>query len=79
MSGFYEFSAPMLLFLSVISFIIHFRNQRRKTLIQRPVNVRKNKVKESRVITIPLQSADLGTQTCQHNKLCHFCPVRKLG
>ncbi len=36
MNGIDVLSAPILLLLSVISFIIHFRNERRKSLIERP-------------------------------------------
>jgi len=42
MNGVYAFLAPILLLLSVISFVIHFRNERKKTLIERPFHAAKD-------------------------------------
>jgi len=77
MNGVYAFLAPILLLLSVISFIIHFRNERKKTLIERPFHAAKE-AKEGAVPGVTLQSGGQATQPyCAPSKFCRFCPMRK--
>lgn len=77
MNGIYAFLAPVLLLLSVISFIIHFRNERKKTLIERPFYSGKSEVAEGGKISSVVQStAEAVHQQCSH-KMCRFCPLGK--
>lgn len=78
MNGVYAFLAPILLLLSVISFVIHFRNERKKTLIERPFHAAKDSGKESSIAGVTVQSGGQAVQSyCEQSKLCRFCPMRK--
>lgn len=77
MNGIDVLSAPILLLLSVISFIIHFRNERRKSLIERPffaasVNLKKKKKTTSEVVDVVAQNS---VQPNCTRKLCRYCPI----
>ncbi len=74
MNGVYVFLAPVLLLLSIASFFIHFRNERKKTLIERPFRAAKQ------VEQVNAQNggqAQAVHQSCCLHKLCHFCPIRR--
>ncbi|CAI2097944.1 MULTISPECIES: hypothetical protein [Serratia] len=77
MNGIDVLSAPILLLLSVISFIIHFRNERRKSLIERPffaasVDLKKKKKTTSEVVDVVAQNS---VQPNCTRKLCRYCPI----
>lgn len=78
MNGIYAFLAPILLLLSVVSFVIHFRNERKKTLIERPFHAAKPETKEVSITATTAQSDGQGqtaTQPCCPHKFCRFCPI----
>ncbi|WP_421080846.1 hypothetical protein [Serratia fonticola] len=75
MNGIDVLSAPILLLLSVISFIIHFRNERRKSLIERPffaASVDLKKKTTSEVVDVVAQNS---VQPNCTRKLCRYCPI----
>ncbi|TQI80860.1 hypothetical protein FHU10_4243 [Serratia fonticola] len=74
MNGIYAFLAPVLLLLSVISFIIHFRNERRKTLIERPFHTGKAELKEGGMVGGCARGAGASACSCS-NKICRYCPI----
>ncbi|CAM4200814.1 hypothetical protein [Serratia silvae] len=78
MNGIDVLSAPVLLLLSVISFIIHFRNGRRKSLIERPflpgsADLKKKTTPD--VVDVAMQSNVQSEQPCCTRKLCRYCPI----
>jgi hypothetical protein len=78
MNGIDVLSAPILLLLSVISFIIHFRNERRKSLIERPffagsVDLKKKTMPD--VVEVTEQNSVQAVQPCCTRKLCRYCPI----
>ncbi len=76
MNGIYAFLAPVLLLLSVISFIIHFRNERRKTLIERPFHSGKQELKEGVMASVGGQGAEQTMPSCScSSKFCRYCPM----
>lgn len=76
MNGIYAFLAPVLLLLSVISFIIHFRNERRKTLIERPFHAGRQELKDAVLAGVAGQGAGETLSSCGcSNKVCRFCPL----
>ncbi|WP_422528675.1 hypothetical protein [Serratia fonticola] len=75
MNGIDVLSAPVLLLLSVISFIIHFRNERKKSLIERPFfagSADSKKKTMSDVVDVAVQNS---VQPCCPRKLCRYCPI----
>lgn len=75
MNGIDVISAPVLLLLSVISFIIHFRNERKKSLISRPFFAGSADLKKKTtpdVVDVAMQSS---VQSCCTRKLCRYCPL----
>ncbi|WP_337264825.1 MULTISPECIES: hypothetical protein [unclassified Serratia (in: enterobacteria)] len=75
MNGIYAFLAPILLLLSVVSFIIHFRNERKKTLIERPFHAAKQETKE--VAVTAQNNGQAAAQPCCTHTFCRFCPIAK--
>ncbi|WP_260515913.1 hypothetical protein [Serratia fonticola] len=72
MNGIDVLSAPILLLLSVISFIIHFRNERRKSLIERPFFGGNADLKKKTTPDVVVQNS---VQPCCTRKLCRYCPI----
>ncbi|WP_125828697.1 hypothetical protein [Serratia oryzae] len=77
MNGIYAFLAPILLLLSVVSFIIHFRNERKKTLIERPFHGAKQEAREVSIAVTAQNNGQAAAQPCCPHKFCRFCPVAK--
>lgn len=78
MNGIDVLSAPVLLLLSVISFIIHFRNERKKSLIERPFFSGNSNVKQKTtldVVDVTMKNSVQTAQPCCSRKLCRYCPV----
>lgn len=78
MNGIDVLAAPVLLLLSVISFIIHFRNERKKSLIERPffsggLDLKQNTTPEG--VDVAAQNSVRATQLCCTRKLCRYCPI----
>jgi hypothetical protein len=75
MNGIDVLSAPILLLLSVISFIIHFRNERRKSLIERPFfagSADSKKKTTPEIVDVAMQNS---VRPCCTRKLCRYCPI----
>jgi biotin synthase-like enzyme len=75
MNGIDVLSAPILLLLSVISFIIHFRNERKKSLIERPFFAGSADSKKKTMpdeVDVAMQSS---VEPCCTRKLCRYCPI----
>lgn len=77
MNGIYAFLAPILLLLSVVSFIIHFRNERKKTLIERPFHAAKQEAREISITVTTQNNGQATVEPCCAHKFCRFCPIRK--
>lgn len=78
MNGIDVLLAPILLLLSVISFIIHFRNERKKSLIERPFFSGNTDMKQKTtpdVADVAIQNNVQTTQSCCARKLCRYCPI----
>lgn len=84
MNGIDVLAAPVLLLLSVISFIIHFRNERRKSLIERPFFVGSTDLKQKSMPDVvdaaiqngvAIQNNVQSMQPCCTRKLCRYCPI----
>lgn len=81
MNGIDVLSAPFLLLLSVISFIIHFRNERKKSLIERPffagsADLKREIIADSDVQGgVSAKSSEQATQPCCTRRLCRYCPI----
>jgi len=78
MNGIDVLVAPILLLLSVISFIIHFRNERRKSLIERPFFAGSADLKKKNmpdVADVAMQTSTQAVQPCGTRKLCRYCPI----
>lgn len=78
MNGIDVLAAPILLLLSVISFIIHFRNERKKSLIERPFFVGSTDLKQKNkpdVVDVAIQNNVKSMQSCCTRKLCRYCPI----
>ena len=78
MNGIDVLSAPVLLLLSVISFIIHFRNERKKSLIERPFFSGNTDLKQKTspdVVDVATQNSVQTTQPCCTRRLCRYCPI----
>lgn len=78
MNGIDVLVAPILLLLSVISFIIHFRNERKKSLIERPFFGGGSDLKQTttpEVVDIATQNSVQATPPSCARKLCRYCPI----
>ncbi|MGF6191063.1 hypothetical protein ABIE12_002401 [Serratia sp. 509] len=75
MNGIDVLSAPILLLLSVIAFIIHFRNERRKSLIERPFFTGSEDLKKKTTLDVVDVAIQDSVQPCCTRKLCRYCPI----
>lgn len=75
MNGIDVLAAPLLLLLSVISFIIHFRNARKKSLIERPFFVGGTDLKQKALPDVADVAIQKSVQPCCSRRLCRYCPI----